>query len=106
MWFIVPQLAGLGSSATARRFALASREQARAYLEHPILGERLRECTRLVNQIVGRPVEAIFGYPDDLKFRSCLTLFAAVADGEEVFTDALDRHFGGSGDPRTLELLS
>src|SRR5260370_30334686 len=79
MWFVFPQLQGLGSSATARRYALACIEEARAYLAHPLLGARLRECTRLLNRIEGRTVEEIFGYPDHLKFRSCMTLFACAA---------------------------
>src|SRR6059058_6299598 len=79
MWFVFPQLQGLGSSATARRYALASVEEARAYLAHPVLGARLRECTRLVNGTEGRTIEEIFGYPDYLKFRSCMTLFERAA---------------------------
>ena len=75
MWFIFPQLRGLGSSATAQRFGIESIEEARAYLAHPVLGARLRECTQLINAISGRSIEQIFGYPDDLKFRSCMTLF-------------------------------
>src|SRR5690242_19627288 len=76
MWFVFPQLRGLGHSSMADRYAIASREEAAAYLAHPILGPRLRECTRLVNQVEGRSIEQIFGYPDDLKFRSSMTLFA------------------------------
>src|SRR5258706_7406123 len=76
MWFIFPQLLGLGSSPTARRYAIASLEEARAYLEHPVLGARLRECTRLANPIEGRTIVEIFGYPEHLKFCSCTTLFA------------------------------
>src|SRR5207237_9829521 len=79
MWFVFPQLKGLGSSATARHYAIGSLEEARAYLAHPVLGPRLRECTGLVNRIEGRSVEAIFGYPDHLKVRSCMTLFARAA---------------------------
>ena len=109
MWFIFPQLQGLGSSAMARRYALASVEEARAYLEHPVLGARLRECTRLVNRIEGRTIEEIFGYPDHLKFRSCMTLFACAAgeagDGP-LFREALRRHFAGEEDPLTRKLLT
>ena len=109
MWFIFPQLQGLGSSAMARRYALASVEEARAYLEHPVLGARLRECTRLVNRIEGRTIEEIFGYPDHLKFRSCMTLFACAAgeagDGP-LFREALRRHFADAGDPLTRKLLT
>jgi uncharacterized protein (DUF1810 family) len=76
MWFIFPQIEGLGLSQTAREFAISSRDEAAAYLDHPILGPRLRECTRLVNLAEGRSIDQIFGYPDNLKFRSCMTLFA------------------------------
>jgi len=121
MWFIFPQLQGLGSSPTARHYAIASLEEARAYLAHEVLGERLRECTRLVNGIEGRTIEEIFGYPDHLKFRSCMTLFerAAVdpghgagtvsagdAGGAQVFREALGKYFAGEEDPLTLELLT
>lgn len=109
MWFIFPQLLGLGSSPAARRYAIASVEEARAYLEHPVLGARLRECTHLVNRIEGRTIEEIFGYPDHLKFRSCMTLFAyAVGDADEgsVFRDALARYFGGEGDRLTRKMLT
>jgi uncharacterized protein (DUF1810 family) len=109
MWFIFPQLEGLGSSATARLYAIASLEEARAYLEHPILGARLRECTRLVNGIRGRTIEEIFGYPDHLKFRSSMTLFAIGAGGADeggVFREALRRYFGGEDDPLTRRLLA
>jgi uncharacterized protein (DUF1810 family) len=109
MWFVFPQLQGLGSSATARRYALACIEEARAYLAHPLLGARLRECTRLVNRIEGRTVEEIFGYPDHLKFRSCMTLFACAAgeagDGP-LFREALRKYFAGEGDPLTRKLLT
>jgi len=109
MWFIFPQLQGLGSSAMAQRYAIASLAEAHAYLAHPLLGERLRECTRLVNRIPGRTIEAIFGHPDDLKFRSCMTLFARAAGeeaGERVFSAALTRYFAGAVDPRTVQLLA
>jgi uncharacterized protein (DUF1810 family) len=109
MWFIFPQLAGLGSSPTARRYAIASVEEARAYLAHPVLGARLRECTRLVNRIEGRTIEEIFGYPDHLKFRSCMTLFACAAgeagDGP-LFREALRKYFAGEEDPLTRKLLT
>lgn len=103
MWFIFPQLRGLGHSQMAQEFAISSREEASAYLAHPVLGPRLTECTALVNQIEGRTVEEIFGYPDDLKFRSSMTLFATVAGG--VFTDALEKYFEGEADPLTVDLL-
>lgn len=106
MWFIFPQIKGLGHSEMATRFAISSLEEAQAYLEHPILGPRLRECTRLVNLVEDRSIERIFGYPDDLKFRSSMTLFSRVApDDEQVFDAALRKYFGGEPDPATLELL-
>lgn len=105
MWFVFPQIQGLGHSATARHFAIASRAEAEAYLHHPILGPRLRECTRLVNDIEGRSVEQIFGYPDDLKFRSSMTLFAHATADNQVFVDAVRKYFGGEYDPMTLERL-
>ncbi|MGP1394877.1 MAG: DUF1810 domain-containing protein [Inquilinaceae bacterium] len=105
MWFVFPQIAGLGHSPMARTYAISSLEEARAYLSHPILGPRLLECTRLVNGVQGRSVHEIFGSPDDLKFRSCMTLFAEAAPGEPLFRNALDIHFDGEVDPRTLERL-
>lgn len=105
MWFIFPQLCGLGHSLSAQHFAITGIEEARAYLGHPVLGARLRECTRLVNAIEGSSVEAIFGYPDDLKFGSSMTLFAKAAPEEDGFQQALNRYFDGQCDPRTLELL-
>jgi uncharacterized protein (DUF1810 family) len=106
MWFIFPQLAGLGTSATARHYALGSLGEARAYLAHPVLGARLRECTSLVLAVERRSTAQIFGHPDDLKFRSCLTLFRAAAPGERLFDDALARFFSGEPDPLTLKLLT
>ncbi len=104
MWFVFPQLSGLGHSATARRYAIASSHEARAYLAHPLLGPRLIACSELVNRIEGRSAEQIFGQPDHLKFRSSMTLFAAVAPGA-VFREALDRYFDGVPDPATAEML-
>jgi uncharacterized protein (DUF1810 family) len=109
MWFIFPQIAGLGSSPMARHFAISGRAEALAYLAHPTLGQRLRQCTELVNQvpnqIPNRAIAQIFGYPDDLKFRSSVTLFAAVAPGEAVFQQTLENFFGGTPDPATLARL-
>jgi uncharacterized protein (DUF1810 family) len=105
MWFIFPQISGLGHSPVARRFAISSREEAEAYLRHPILGPRLRECTSLVNLTEGRSPRQIFGYPDDLKFRSCMTLFVHATPDNRVFIDALHKYCGGSLDPLTLERL-
>jgi uncharacterized protein (DUF1810 family) len=105
MWFIFPQIAGLGYSETARRFAISSRQEAEAYLRHPILGPRLRECTQLVTGVEGRSAHQIFGTPDDLKFRSSMTLFAGVTAENGVFRDALQKYFGGQPDRLTLEKL-
>lgn len=106
MWFIFPQLRGLGHSPTAQYFAIRSRDEAEAYLRHPVLGARLRECTALVNAVKGRGVSEIFGFPDDLKFRSSITLFAEVAPEESVFRQALEKYFEGEPDERTVELLA
>jgi uncharacterized protein (DUF1810 family) len=105
MWFVFPQIKGLGHSGFARIFAISSREEADAYLRHPVLGERLRECARLVNAVEGRPIEQIFGHPDDMKFRSSMTLFANAGSDNQVFNDALQKYFGGAPDPSTLERL-
>jgi uncharacterized protein (DUF1810 family) len=105
MWFIFPQLQGLGSSATARNFALAGLDEARAYLAHPLLGVRLRECTALVIALEGRTAEEIFGYPDHMKFHSSMTLFARAAASEpdrQLFRQALACYFGGEEDPLTV----
>ena len=105
MWFVFPQLKGLGHSWMASRYGITSREEAKAYLQHPILGPRLRECTRLVNLVEGRKIEQIFGYPDNLKFRSSMTLFASVATDNEIFLNALQKYFGGESDRLTLARL-
>ncbi len=105
MWFVFPQLAGLGRSDMARRYAISSRAEAQAYLAHPILGPRLMKCTRLVNAVQGRSLEAIFGPIDALKFRSSMTLFAAVAAAPSVFHDALQQYCGGQPDAVTLDQL-
>lgn len=106
MWFIFPQLAGLGSSAMAERYALRSLDEARAFLQHPVLGERLQVCTTTVNAVAGRTAHQVFGAPDDLKFRSSMTLFALAAPDRPGFRQALDRYYGGGQDPRTLALLA
>lgn len=105
MWFVFPQPAGLGASPMARRYAIASPAEAQAYLLHPVLGPRLRECSALVLQAAEPDIQRIFGSPDDLKFRSCMTLFQRAAPGEPVFGACLDRYFGGQPDARTLALL-
>lgn len=104
MWFIFPQLAALGVSATAKRFGLSSLAQARAYLAHPILGPRLRKCCALLLQLQDRSIEEILGHPDDLKLRSCLTLFKEAAPDEALFAQCLDKYYEGVPDPRTVML--
>ena len=106
MWFVFPQIAGLGSSAMARRYALASPDEARAYLAHPLLGDRLRACTAAVSALDGRSARAVFGSPDDVKFRSSMTLFAHAAPDEPLFAAALAKYFGGEADPLTLAKLA
>ena len=105
MWFVFPQVAGLGLSAMSQRYAIGSRAEAEAYLAHPILGGRLSECTRLVLAVQGRTINTILGAPDDAKFRSSMTLFAEVSD-EPIFAEALARYFAGERDEATLEILS
>jgi uncharacterized protein (DUF1810 family) len=105
MWFVFPQVAGLGNSAMAQRYAITSLHEARAYLEHPILGARLREATEAMNAHVGRTAREILGSPDDAKFRSCMTLFEIAAPEEPCFATALTAFFEGSRDPRTLAAL-
>ena len=116
MWFIFPQIAGLGHSDMARRYSISSLEEAKAYLAHPVLGPRLRECTALVNAVEDKSVEEIFGYPDNMKFRSSITLFARAAGndtsrrnwlfGDGVFEEALKKYFRGEPDAITLEALA
>ncbi len=105
MWFVFPQLRGLGSSPMAEKYAIGSRPEAEAYLAHAILGPRLRECTELVNAVRARSIEQILGYPDDLKFRSSMTLFSMVANDNAVFRAALDKYFEGEPDPFTAARL-
>ena len=104
MWFIFPQIAGLGFSAMAQRYAIASLDEATAYLAHPVLGQRMRECTQLVLAVEGRDAHTILGSPDDLKFRSSMTLFAQAAP-KDVFDLALSKYFAGEPDPATLDKL-
>ena len=105
MWFIFPQIKGLGHSQLATKFAISSRDEAMAYLAHPILGPRLRKSSRLVNLVEGRSIQQILGSPDDLKFRSSMTLFAHVTSDNQVFMDALKKYFGAEFDRLSLELL-
>jgi uncharacterized protein (DUF1810 family) len=105
MWFFFPQIEGLGFSSTARKYAMSSRKEAEAYLDHEILGPRLRYCAQLVYLVEGRSIDEIFGYPDNLKFHSSMTLFSAVASDDRIFQDALRKYFAGAPDRLTLERL-
>jgi uncharacterized protein (DUF1810 family) len=105
MWFVFPQIEGLRSSATAERFAISSLAEAQAYLKHPVLSERLRQATRLVNDVERRSIEEIFGYPDYMKFRSSMTLFSRATEDNEIFLEALRKYFAGEADPKTLQRI-
>lgn len=104
MWFIFPQLRGLSMSSTAHRYGLEGVEEARAYLAHPVLGARLRECCALLLQSSGGDIHAILGSPDDMKLRSCLTLFLLAAPQDPLFQQCLQRYYAGEADPRTLAM--
>ena len=106
IWFVFPQIAGLGSSSTAARYAISGLDEARAYLHHDLLGPRLRECAQLVNAIRDRSIGQIFGSPDDMKVRSSMTLFARATDDNRVFVDVLDRYYDGEEDPLTVQRLA
>lgn len=105
MWYVFPQFEGLGASAMSRHYAIKSLDEAKAYLEHPILGQRLVECTEAVLHVEGRSAHDIFGSPDDVKLRSSATLFAAISPDGSVFHRLLDTYFDGRGDELTLGLL-
>jgi uncharacterized protein (DUF1810 family) len=105
MWFVFPQVSGLGHSAMADKYAIVSLDEAKAYLAHPLLGARLKECTELVLAVTGRTARQILGSPDDMKFRSSMTLFAQADPGEPLFRDALKKYFDGKDDPATLERI-
>jgi uncharacterized protein (DUF1810 family) len=105
MWFIFPQLKGLGSSPMAQRYAISSLDEAKAYFDHPVLGSRLLECTELVTAVRTRSIQDILGYPDNLKFHSSLTLFAHATDHHEVFESALRKYFRSEYDQLTMEGL-
>ncbi|MFN7011785.1 MAG: DUF1810 domain-containing protein [Allorhizobium sp.] len=105
MWFVFPQIDGLGASPTARRFALRSLDEARAYLDHPLLGPRLRQCCEILLGLPSRSAEQIFGYPDVMKLKSSLTLFSRAAEDAGPFEALLEKYYGGEEDPRTLALL-
>jgi uncharacterized protein (DUF1810 family) len=106
IWFIFPQIAGLGHSAMAQQFAITSLDEAKAYLQHPVLGQRLRECTQLILNVEGRSAEEIFSYPDNLKFRSCMTLFLTASTDNALFKDALLKYFDGKPDQLTMNVLA
>lgn len=106
MWFIFPQFAGLGMSAMAQHYAISGLDEARAYLWHPVLGDRLRTCTAAVNAVTGRTAHQVFGSPDDMKFRSSMTLFGRADPADPTFKEAFTRYYGGVEDSRTLGLLS
>ncbi|MBV8928716.1 MAG: DUF1810 domain-containing protein [Mycobacteriaceae bacterium] len=106
IWFIFPQLAGLGTSPTAVHYAISSLAEAQAYSAHHLLGPRLRECTRVVNQIRGRSIDEVFGWPDNLKVRSSMTLFARATDDNADFVALLDKYYNGEQDPVTVQRLS
>jgi len=105
IWYIFPQIEGLGESPMSKKYAISSQEEAKAYSEHPILGPRLRECTQLVMELEGRTATQIFPYPDDLKFRSCMTLFERSASDSALYRAALLKYFAGKGDQLTLDIL-
>ena len=105
MWYVFPQIAGLGYSSTTRLYAIKSAEEARQYLRHPVLGTRLRECVQTLLAIEGRSASAIFGFPDELKLKSSMTLFASVTSPGSDFVRMLDKYFGGERDANTLDLL-
>jgi uncharacterized protein (DUF1810 family) len=106
MWFMFPQIAGLGFSTTAQFYAISSLDEARAYLQDPLLGARLRACVEAVNRVEGSSAHDIFGSPDDLKFRSSMTLFTAADPTEPLFREALRKYYAGERDPLTLEKLA
>jgi uncharacterized protein (DUF1810 family) len=106
MWYVFPQFLGLGQSEMSRRYAIQSVAEARAYLEHPILGQRLRECCEAALAVEGRSAHQIFGSPDDFKLKSCATLFAHTSPAGSVFHRVLDKYFEGSPDDRTLRLMA
>ena len=105
MWYVFPQVEGLGSSPTSRRYSIKSLEEARAYLDHPVLGSRLREIADAALAVEGRTARNVFGSPDDLKLRSSATLFACVSPPGSVFDRLIEKYFGGERDTRTLQLL-
>lgn len=106
IWFIFSQITGLGHSAMAQQFAIGSLDEAKAYVQHAVLGPRLRECTQLVLNVEGRSADEIFGYPDNLKFRSCMTLFMVASTDNALFKSALLKYFDGQPDQMTMNILA
>ena len=106
MWFVFPQISGLGMSHTTQHYAISSLAEAKAYLRHPILGPRLRECTVLTLSLASNSAEEVFGFPDFLKFRSCMTLFSRATSDRKLFVSALEKYFGGEPDSGTLQRLA
>jgi uncharacterized protein (DUF1810 family) len=106
MWFIFPQIAGLGHSAMSQRYAIVSLQEATDYLRHPLLGSRLRECTKLVTAVSGKSIESILGRPDNMKFHSSMTLFAQASGDNREFVEAIQKYFNGHFDQATLERLN
>ena len=105
IWFIFPQVRGLGRSPISQEYAISGRDEANAYLQHPLLGSRLKQCTQLVLQVEGQSALDIFGSPDDMKFRSCMTLFAEVSPDDDIFQCALQKYYDGDPDQLTLDRL-
>ena len=105
MWFVFPQIEGLGFSSTTQYYSIKSLEEARRYLDHPVLGKRLRECTETILALEGLSASSIFGYPDDLKLKSSMTLFAGVAEPQSVFMRVLEKYYQGNPDERTVAIL-
>jgi uncharacterized protein (DUF1810 family) len=105
MWFIFPQINGLGRSSIAELYSIKNKEEAIAYLENPILGKKIRECTEIILNINGKTASQIFGFPDDMKLKSSMTLFAYISDSHSIFHRVLDKYFDGKEDKKTLDLL-
>jgi len=105
IWFIFPQLDGLGRSSTAKHYSIKSRGEAEAYLQHPLLRQRLVQCAEALLHLHGNSATEIMGHPDDMKFRSCMTLFASILEDDSVFRKVLDKYFQGHADPKTLRIL-
>jgi len=105
MWYIFPQIHGLGGSAMSRKYAISTPDEARAYADHPLLGPRLRECTQHVLDVEGRTADQIFGYPDVMKFRSCMTLFSQACPEGRLFERAIEKYYSGAADQATLDIL-